>query len=65
MMADTEACFEGVEQSEMVRQDPRCKLRAAWGQPFDIEQLLEHAIVHASRHRRQVVRFKAILRGQT
>ncbi len=28
-----------------------------WGQRYDIEQLLEHAIVHILRHRRQIERF--------
>jgi uncharacterized damage-inducible protein DinB len=30
---------------------------ARWGQRYDIEQLLEHAIVHISRHRRQIDRW--------
>ena len=28
-----------------------------WGQRYDMEQLLEHAIVHILRHRRQIERF--------
>jgi len=30
------------------------KIKTKWGQQYDIEQLLEHAIVHISRHRRQI-----------
>ena len=33
------------------------KIKVRWGQVYDIEQLLEHAIVHILRHRRQVERF--------
>lgn len=30
---------------------------ASWGQRFDLEQLLEHALAHVLRHRRQVERW--------
>jgi uncharacterized damage-inducible protein DinB len=30
------------------------KIKVNWGQHYDIEQLLEHAIVHILRHRRQI-----------
>ena len=30
-----------------------------WSQGYDIEQLLEHAIVHLLRHRRQLERFNS------
>jgi uncharacterized damage-inducible protein DinB len=33
------------------------RLRSAWGPVYDLEQLLEHAIVHVLRHRRQIGRF--------
>jgi len=33
------------------------KVIVNWGQQYDIEQLLEHAIVHIMRHRRQVENF--------
>jgi len=32
-------------------------LRTNWGVQYDLEQLLEHAIVHVLRHRRQIDRF--------
>lgn len=32
-------------------------MRVRWGVTYDLEQLLEHAIVHILRHRRQVERF--------
>jgi len=33
------------------------KIDAPWGAHYDMEQLLEHAIVHILRHRRQIERF--------
>ena len=39
------------------------KIKVAWGQHYDIEQLLEHAIVHILRHRRQIERFLIILKS--
>ena len=32
-------------------------IKARWGVTYDIEQLLEHAIVHVLRHRRQIEKF--------
>ncbi len=32
-------------------------LKTRWGVTYDFEQLLEHAIVHILRHRRQIERF--------
>jgi uncharacterized damage-inducible protein DinB len=34
------------------------KFVTRWKQPFDIEQMLEHAIVHILRHRRQLERWR-------
>ena len=33
------------------------QIRSGWGVVYDVEQLLEHAIVHVLRHRRQIERF--------
>ena len=33
------------------------QIRSRWGPVYDLEQLLEHAIVHVLRHRRQIERF--------
>jgi len=35
------------------------EIRTRWAQTYDIEQMLEHAIVHILRHRRQIVRWVA------
>ena len=32
-------------------------IKTSWGQDYNIEQLLEHAVVHILRHRRQIERF--------
>lgn len=63
MMDDTEVLFEPITDSRMAEFDPAKKIKASWGQLYDYEQLMEHAIVHVSRHRRQIQRFKEILRG--
>jgi len=34
------------------------KIITTWGQTYDVEQLLEHAIVHILRHRRQIEQFR-------
>lgn len=37
------------------------KILSKWGQYYDVEQLMEHAIVHILRHRRQIQRFLTII----
>lgn len=34
-------------------------IKSGWGVTYDMEQMLEHAIVHILRHRRQIERFLA------
>lgn len=41
------------------------KIKTMWGQEYDFEQLLEHAIVHILRHRRQIERFLAKVQSDT
>lgn len=36
------------------------RIQSRWGQTYDFEQMLEHAVVHVLRHRRQIERFLAI-----
>lgn len=36
------------------------KIHPRWGPDCDLEQMLEHAIVHVLRHRRQIERFLAL-----
>ena len=37
--------------------DPSKKILTHWGQVYDIDQIMEHAIVHVLKHRRQIQRF--------
>jgi uncharacterized damage-inducible protein DinB len=39
-------------------QQAEVRFTSRWKQPYDIEQMLEHAIVHILRHRRQVERWR-------
>ncbi|AIJ37733.1 hypothetical protein [Flavobacterium psychrophilum] len=41
-----------IEQTDISK-----KMTVNWGEQYDIEQLLEHAIVHILRHRRQIENF--------
>jgi len=37
--------------------DSSKKILTSWGQVYDIDQMMEHAIVHVLKHRRQIQRF--------
>jgi hypothetical protein len=50
----TENTFKGIKDEELEQLDDSKKIKMAWGQLYDIEQLMEHAIVHILRHRRQI-----------
>jgi uncharacterized damage-inducible protein DinB len=56
--------FDEIRDDELERFDAGDKIMTGWGQLYDIEQLMEHAIVHILRHRRQIERFKVILSGR-
>lgn len=47
--------------SERTFNDMANIIDVSWGQRFDFDQLMEHAIVHILRHRRQIERFKIII----
>lgn len=56
MLAHTAATLEG--KWEMPdEQIMAVQMRSRWGPVYDLEQMLEHAIVHVLRHRRQIERF--------
>jgi len=57
MFDHTVKTFDKVAESEMYEPDPAKKILTGWGQLYDYEQLMEHAIVHISRHRRQIQKF--------
>lgn len=50
--------FENISDEEMMEYDPNKKIKANWGQLYDYEQLMEHAIIHVYRHRFQIEKFK-------
>jgi len=52
----TENVFMEINDSELEQHDNSLKITTSWGQKYDIEQLMEHAIVHILRHRRQIER---------
>ena len=59
VLAYTAETLEGRwEMSE--EQIANTKILSTWGIAYDMEQLLEHAIVHILRHRRQIEKFCAI-----
>jgi len=49
--------FEDYPNIEVEVHDNNKKILTRWGQRYDVEQLLEHAIVHILRHRRQIEKF--------
>jgi uncharacterized damage-inducible protein DinB len=58
MFAFTEDTFRTINETELEEHDQSKKMLVHWGQLYDIEQLMEHAIVHILRHRRQIERFR-------
>ncbi len=36
------------------------KINVSWGQQYDVEQLMEHAVMHVMRHRLQIIRLLAV-----
>jgi uncharacterized damage-inducible protein DinB len=56
-----EEVVKDVKNNELTSQEK--KITTHWGQAFDIEQMLEHSIVHVLRHCRQLERYKEELRA--
>lgn len=61
VLAFTEETFVTIGDDELEEYENSKKMLTAWGQLYDIEQLMEHAIVHVLRHRRQIEKFKNLL----
>jgi uncharacterized damage-inducible protein DinB len=47
------APIEGASDQELAA----IRIETRWGRTYDVEQLLEHAVVHLLRHRRQIFRW--------
>ncbi|WP_231427221.1 MULTISPECIES: DinB family protein [Pedobacter] len=53
-IAYTENVFIQYPNIRLEEFDAAKKINARWGQQYDVEQMMEHAIVHILRHRRQI-----------
>lgn len=58
MLNYTEVLFNDYPNLKLTEYNLSRKIKVRWGQVFDIEQLMQHAIVHILRHRRQIEIFK-------
>lgn len=55
--------FEDYPNIKLEEYNNEHKILVRWGQKYDVEQLMEHAIVHVLRHRRQIQKFLYKLRS--
>ncbi|PIF62304.1 DinB family protein [Flavobacterium sp. 11] len=58
----TQETFATIDDDALEEWDASKKIMTSWGQLYDIEQLMEHAIVHILRHRRQIETFKTTIK---
>jgi uncharacterized damage-inducible protein DinB len=58
MFTYTVTVFEEIKDDELSQSDDSLKINAHWGKRYDIEQMMEHAIVHIMRHHRQLEKIK-------
>ncbi|MDH6253346.1 putative damage-inducible protein DinB [Chryseobacterium sp. H1D6B] len=61
--AFTAETFKNITDHQLEQLDNKKKIVTSWGQTYDIEQITEHAVLHVLRHRRQIEKFKILLRG--
>jgi len=64
MFVYNEQLFQDYPNIELEAYEANKKMKVRWGQLYDVEQILEHAIVHILRHRRQIERFKIKLENK-
>ncbi len=57
----TENTFASIFDDELEVFNNHQKIMTSWGQLYDIEQIMEHAIVHILRHNRQIKQFKTLI----
>jgi uncharacterized damage-inducible protein DinB len=57
----TDKTFSTIWDDELEEYDHTKKMMTSWKQAYDIEQLMEHAMVHVLRHRRQIEKFKLLI----
>jgi uncharacterized damage-inducible protein DinB len=58
VFAFTEKIFREFNDNELEPLDNPFRIQSTWGQLYDVEQMMEHAIVHILRHRRQLEKIK-------
>ncbi len=63
MFAYNVAVLSQFEDAVFMETDPATQMLASWGQTFDPDQLMEHAVMHILRHTRQIGRFLISLRA--
>ena len=61
VLAFTENVLQKIGDAGLDQLDASRKIQTGWGQVYDVEQLVEHAIVHILRHRRQLEKFSLLL----
>lgn len=54
----TENIFKEVKEEDLQEHNNALKIKTGWCQLYDIEQLMEHAIVHLLRHQLQIEKLK-------
>ncbi len=54
MFYQTKNVFEDIFDNELEKYNQSDKIQTRWGQCYDIEQIMEHAIVHIFRHQLQI-----------
>ena len=64
MFKFTKQLFQDHPKIELCECDPSKKIKVRWGQQYDIEQLLEHAVLHILRHKRQIEQL-SFMHGQS
>lgn len=57
MFSANEKLFEDYPNIMLTIKDSSKKMTTRWGQQYDVDQLMAHAIVHVLKHRRQIERF--------
>ena len=57
MFQYTELVFKDYPTIKLEENESSNKMLVSWGQFYNVEQMMEHAIVHVLRHRRQIERF--------
>ena len=58
VFAYTENVFKEIKEDDLDQLDNSLKIKAEWGQSYDITQMMEHAIIHILRHKRQIEKIK-------